>query len=137
MALGTKLPPIPREEAEYFDPEVVERIAASMKQSYDFFVRLLGTLWPRFGEAAALRQRSVNLLTKRPTIEESLAEISGRLIFGRTKTHAVRKVPLTRGLLDALERCSHPLGGLHLWSLLRGTPLTLTSMRDFSATGRS
>ena len=50
VAIGVKLPPIPRKEAEYFDPEIVERIASSMREPYDVLVRLLGTLGPRFGE---------------------------------------------------------------------------------------
>ena len=52
----------------------------------------------RLGEAATLRRRSVNLLTKRLTIEESIAEVSGRLVFGPTKTHAMRKLPLPPSL---------------------------------------
>jgi hypothetical protein len=103
VALGAKLPPIPRKEAEYFDPEIVERIASSMREPYDLLVRLLGTLGPRFGEAAALRRRCVNLLARRLTIEESLGEVSGRLIFGPTKTHAMRKIPVTPSLAAALE----------------------------------
>jgi hypothetical protein len=59
---------------------------------------------PRYGEAAALRRRCVNLLAKRLTVEESLAEVSGRLVFGRTKTHAMRKLPLPASLAAELER---------------------------------
>jgi integrase len=56
VALGIKLPKIPRTEAEYFEPEVVERIASTVGEPYDLFVRLLGKLGPRYGEAAALRR---------------------------------------------------------------------------------
>jgi integrase len=104
VALGIKLPKIPRMEAEYFEPDVVERIASSVGEPYDLFVRLLGKLGPRYGEAAALRRRCVNLLTRRLTVEESLAEVSGRLVFGPTKTHAMRKLPLPPSLAAAFER---------------------------------
>jgi integrase len=104
VALGIKLPKIPRTEAAYFEPEVVERIALSVGEPYDLFVRLLGKLGPRYGEAAALRRRSVNLLARRLTVEESLAEVSGRLEFGSTKTHAMRKLPLPPSLAAAFER---------------------------------
>ncbi|MGH2597649.1 MAG: tyrosine-type recombinase/integrase [Actinomycetota bacterium] len=104
VALGIKLPKIPRMEAEYFEPDVVERIASSVGEPYDLFVRLLGKLGPRYGEAAALRRRSVNLLARRLTVEESLAEVSGRLVFGSTKTHAMRKLPLPPSLAAAFER---------------------------------
>ncbi len=104
VALGIKLPKIPRMEAAYFEPEVVERIASSVGEPYDLLVLLLGKLGPRYGEAAALRRRSVNLLTKRMTVEESIAEVSGRLVFGPTKTHAMRKLPLPPSLATAFER---------------------------------
>lgn len=55
VALGIKLPPISRLEAAYFEPDVVERIASSLREPYDLFVRLLGKLGPRFGEAARRR----------------------------------------------------------------------------------
>src|SRR6266508_1709849 len=104
VALGAKLPKIPRMEAGFFEPDVVERIASSVGEPYDLFVRLLGKLGPRYGEAAALRRCSVNLLTRRLTIEESIAEVSGRLVFGPTKTHAMRKLPLPPSLRAAFER---------------------------------
>jgi integrase len=103
-AIGVKLPRLERREAGYFEPEVVERIAAAMPEPYDLFIRLLGTLGPRYGEAAALRRRSVNLLTRRLSIEESMAEVSGRVIFGPTKSHTTRKVPLTLRQAAALDR---------------------------------
>lgn len=103
-ALGVKLPRLERREAAYFEPNIVERIAAAMPEPYDVFTRLLGTLGPRYGEAAALRRRSVNLLTRRLSIEESMAEVSGRVLFGPTKSHATRKLPLTPSLAAALDR---------------------------------
>lgn len=51
-----------------------------------------------------MRRRSVNLLTKRLTVEESLAEVSGRLVFEPTKSHAMRKLPLPPSLAAAFER---------------------------------
>lgn len=101
-ATGTELPRLPSKEAAYFEPPVVESIAATMGE-YALLVRILGTLGLRFGEVAALRRRSVNLLTKRLVVEESLAEVSGRLMFGSTKTHATRRIPLTASLAAALE----------------------------------
>lgn len=127
VALGIKLPPIPRKEAEYFEPDVVERIASSVREPYDLLVRLLGRLGPRFGEAAALRRRSVNLLTKRLTIEESIAEVSGRLVFGPTKTHAMRKLPLPPSLAADFKRHLEKGVGLEPDALVftspTGTPL--------------
>jgi integrase len=122
VALGTKLPRIPRREAAYFEPDVVERISSSVGEPYDLFVRLLGKLGPRFGEAAALRRRSVNLLARRLTVEESLAEVSGRMVFGPTKTHAMRKLPLPASLAAALERHLEERVGLAADALLFTSP---------------
>src|SRR6059036_2236078 len=51
--------------ASAFEPNFVERIASSVGEPYDLFVLLLGKLGPRYGEATALRRRSVNLLARR------------------------------------------------------------------------
>jgi integrase len=58
----------------------------------------------RWGEAAALRRRDVDLLRRRLRVEQSLAEVAGRLSVGPTKSHATRSVPLTPSLAKALER---------------------------------
>ena len=76
---------------------------------YDLFVRLLGQLGPRFEEAAAIRRRSVDLLRRRILISESLAEVNGKHLFGPTKTHAARRIPLTSSLADALTEHLDPV----------------------------
>jgi integrase len=96
------MPTIEHREAPYFEPGVVDSIAQSIPEPYDLLIRLLSTLGPRWGEAVALRRRHVDLLRRRLHIEESLAEVSGRFVFGSTKSHAVRQVPLTPALVAAL-----------------------------------
>jgi integrase len=59
VASGVRLPKLARDEAPYFDPATVDRIVAAMPEPYDWLVRILGTLGPRWGEAAALRRSSV------------------------------------------------------------------------------
>jgi len=81
-----------------------------------------GKLGPRYGEAAALRRRSVNLLARRLTVEESLAEVSGRIVFGPTKTHAMRKLPLPPSLAAALERHLDERVGAAIDALLFTSP---------------
>jgi integrase len=73
-----------------------------MPNGYELLVRLLGTVGLRFGEAAALQRRHVDLLRRRLRIEQSLAEVGGVLKLGPTKTHAVRTVPLPASLAKAL-----------------------------------
>jgi integrase len=97
-ATDADLPRIPHREAAYLEPADVRRIAKAMTEPYDLLVRILGTLGLRFGEAVALRRRSVDLLRRRLVVDESVAEVGKDLIFGPTKTHADRRVPLTPGL---------------------------------------
>lgn len=103
-ALGVKLPRLEQREAAYFEPQIVDQIAVAMPVPYDLLVRLLGTLGLRFGEAAGLERRHVDLLRRRLHIEQSLAEVKGKLIVGPTKSHQTRKVPLSPGLARDIER---------------------------------
>lgn len=92
-ARGARLPKLERKEAAYFEPGVVEAIAGEIGE-YGLLVLLLGQLGPRFGEAAALRRSSVDLLRRRLRIERSVTEVSGHLVEGRTKGHAQRSLPI-------------------------------------------
>jgi integrase len=103
-ATDADLPRIPHREAAYLEPAQVKRIAQAMTEPYDLLVRILGTLGLRFGEAVALRRRSVDLLRRRLIVDESVAEVGKDLIFGPTKTHAARRVPLTPGLAADLTQ---------------------------------
>lgn len=57
-----------------------------------------------YGEAVALRRRRVDFLRRRQHVEESLAEVSGQLIFGPTKSHAERALPIPPSLMTELEQ---------------------------------
>jgi integrase len=66
---------------------------------YDALVAVLGVCGPRWGEAVALRRRHVDPLRRRLHIESSLAEISGQLPFGPTKSHSRRSVPVPTSVM--------------------------------------
>ena len=100
---GVKLPTLERRQPIALVPEQVASIADACPPPYDLLVRLLGTTGLRWGEAVALRRRSVDLLRRRLIVSESLAEIGAELIFGPTKSHAERSVPLTRPLAAAFD----------------------------------
>jgi integrase len=61
-----------------------------------------GWLGLRFGELAALRVGRVDLMRRRLEITESVTEVKGKAVFGTTKTHATRSVPVRPTLVDAL-----------------------------------
>lgn len=130
---GVKLPKLQRRQPVFLEPKQVERIAASCPAPYDLLVRLLGTTGLRWGEAAALRRHSVDLLGRRLVVAESLAEVGGELTFGPTKSHAERAVPLTGSLATALDAHLDQDVGTELDALvftsLNGHPLRYANFR--------
>jgi len=98
-----KLPKVPHKEAEYFDPQVADRIVEAVPAEHRLLFRVLAILGLRYGEAVALRRRHVDFLRRRLRVEESLAEVSGELIFGTTKSHAERAIPVPPSLMTGLE----------------------------------
>ncbi|MPZ69903.1 MAG: tyrosine-type recombinase/integrase [Actinobacteria bacterium] len=98
-----KRPKIPYKEAAYFDPATADQIVANIDEPYRLLFRILAITGLRWGEAVALRRRHVDLLRRRLRVEDSLAEVKGKFIFGSTKTHAVRGVPLSPALLAELK----------------------------------
>ncbi len=109
-ALGAKLPRLAHTEAAYFEPGEVDGIAAAVAAPYDALLTILGTCGLRYGEAVALRSKHVNVLRRRLTVESSLAEVSGRLVFGPTKSHARRSVPMSPQVTAALVRAAEGKG---------------------------
>lgn len=102
-AVGVKLPRLEHREAPFFEPDVVDTISDALEAPYDALVAVLGICGLRFGEAVALRRRHVDGLRRRLAVEESLAEISGELVFGTTKSHARRSVPLSPRVMAMLN----------------------------------
>jgi integrase len=101
-ATKAKLPRLEHREAAYFEPGVVDALSDAVQAPYGALIAVMGVCGLRWGEAAALRGRHVDTLRRRLVIEESLAEISGRLVFGTTKSHARRRVPVPASLLARL-----------------------------------
>jgi integrase len=104
VALGAKLPRLEHREAPYFEPQVVDALVEAMKGPYELLTAILGICGLRWGEAVALRRRHADLLRRRLRVEQSLAEVSGHFVFGSTKSHAQRSVPLSAGMVTALAR---------------------------------
>jgi integrase len=132
-ARGVKLPRLERREAPYLPPEVVEKVAEAAPEPYGLAILIMGRCGLRFGELAALRRRSVDVLRRRLIITESLAEVGGKLIFGPTKTHASRRVPLPPSLGEALGehlRTVPPEPDALLFTSPRGAPLRYSNFRQ-------
>jgi integrase len=95
---------MPDSEIEFLTAHEVERLAAVIQQPYGALVHLLAYGGLRFGEAAALRRGRCDLERGRITVRESLADVSGTLSFGTTKTHQARNVVLPRFLVEELRK---------------------------------
>lgn len=86
----------------------------------------------RFGEASALRRRSVDLLHRRLRVDTSLAEVGGMLIFGPTKSHAALTVPLPTLLAASIDRHLERIDAdpdASLFTSVRGRPLRYSRFR--------
>ncbi len=94
-ARRTELPRLEEPEHRFLTAEQVARLSEAMpNHQYATMVHVLAYGGLRWGEMAALRRGRVDVLRRRLRIAESVAEISGRLEFGATKTHQTRTVHL-------------------------------------------
>lgn len=102
--VGIKLPRLPKHEMLFLDAGQVRAPAEAIPAPYSTLVYLLAYGGLRWGEAAALRRSRCDLLRSRIEVAESLAEISGKLLLGTTKTHEVRRTALPGFLRDLLAQ---------------------------------
>jgi integrase len=101
-ARGVKLPRKARKERAYLTHRQVELLATEARDR-GTLIRLLAYSGIRWGEAAGLRWKAVDLRAKRVTISENAVAVGGRIIVGTPKTHQARAVPLPAFLLDELS----------------------------------
>ncbi len=100
-AAGVDLPRLPKGERRYLTHQQVEELAQECGE-YRTLVLTLAYCGVRWGEAAALRVRRVDLMRGRLDITEAMTEVNGRAVFGTPKSHQVRSVPVPRFLRDDL-----------------------------------
>jgi integrase len=96
-----KLLRLPTTEHQYLDHGQLHSLAEA-SEPYETLVLTLGYCGLRWGEAAALRVKRVDLLRGRLHIAEAMTEVSGHVILGVPKTHVSRSVPVPGFLRDAL-----------------------------------
>jgi integrase len=102
-AAGVDLPRLRRKEHRYLDHGQVAALAEACGP-YRVLVATLAYTGLRFGEAAALRVKRVDLLRGRLRITEAMTEVNGVAVFGSPKTHQHRNVPVPAFLRDQLAR---------------------------------
>lgn len=102
---GIILPVGDRREMHFITPAQVATLATTIDARYRALVLVgaYGGLW--VGEMGALRRRSVQLPSGIVRVEETLAEIAGKVAFQPPKTKASRRaVVLPKAVAAALER---------------------------------
>ena len=100
-AEGVRLPRVRTPDKVFLTHAQVDALAEACAP-YQLLVRVLAYTGLRFGEAAALRVRRVDLLRRRIEIAESVSEVNGEAVFGSPKTHQRRSVPLPRSLVEPM-----------------------------------
>jgi len=102
-ATGVRLPRVHRGEPTFLSHEQVDALVEACGES-GLLVRVLAYTGLRWGEAAALRVRRVDLLRRRIEVVESVTEVAGKAVTGTPKTHQRRSVPLARSLVEPMTR---------------------------------
>lgn len=114
----------------YLNHQQVEQLATSAGQVDGLVVRLLAYTGLRWGELAALRIESVDMLKRRLQISQAVAEADGRLEWKSPKDYERRSVPFPAFLANELG--SQMLGKGRedlLFSASKGGPLRVSHWR--------
>lgn len=82
-------------------------LAAGSSSTLIYFLAYTGL---RFGEAAALRVRDVDLARRRIRVERSVVEVGGEMVFGTPKTHEKRTVPIPEFIAKMIAQSMHGRG---------------------------
>jgi integrase len=157
VANGVNLPRVGRHEHRYLTHEQVDDLATATgypsdpskhssldtrtNETYRLVVLFLAYTGVRFGEMAALRVARLDLRRNRAVIVESVTPVQGQgLVWGSTKTHQRREVPIPRFLAGELSE--HVTGkqpdNLVFAGIRNGQPLRVSTFRTaFSAAARA
>lgn len=134
--------PVPRERLKGKDPkrdqhpltfEQVHAVAAAVPDRYRALIYVLAYGGLRWGEAAALRRSSCNLLRNRIEVKEAVSEVSGGLHYGLPKTHQQRTVVIPDPVTEILAEHMAKYVGRKLDSLVftteEGTHIWISNFR--------
>jgi len=130
---GVKLPAAARSEMTCLTANQVERLADAAPISYKPLIHILAYGGLRFGEAAALRRHRCDLDGGRLLVAESIADVNGRLYFGETKTHRVRKTRIPDFLVQELRVHLQSVGAASnslVFTAPQGGPLRIGNFRQ-------
>ncbi|MPZ92657.1 MAG: tyrosine-type recombinase/integrase [Actinobacteria bacterium] len=93
----------PRRDQHPLSFEQVHEVARAVPDRYSALIYVLAYGGLRWGEAAALRRSSCNLLRNRLEVRESVSEVAGGLHYGPPKNHQTRTVVLPGPVKEILD----------------------------------
>jgi integrase len=137
-AVGTRVPKIAKTEKRFLTRDEVFRLADAaaeypipeIGQQYRALVLVLAFCGLRWGEAAGLKVKRLDLLRRRLVVAETLSEVSGHLVRGTPKNHHARSVPVPNFLVDQLAQVVNGLPADALvFTTWRGKPLRNLNFR--------
>ena len=99
--MGVKSPRRQHRARGYLTHRQVELLAREVGE-YAIVVRFLAYTGLRWGEMAALRVESFDMLRRRVNIREAVAEVKGRVVWSSPKSHERRSVPFPAFLAEPL-----------------------------------
>jgi integrase len=119
-ARGVRLPRKTRHPHVYLTDDQVSSLALAAK-GHGTLVLVLAYCGLRWGEAAGLRVRDVDLLRRRINVNRSAVEVGSTIEVGTPKSHKRRSVPFPATLVPALgEACAGKDSDDLVFSDLRG-----------------
>jgi integrase len=105
-ASRVRAPSVEPSPRRFLSADELESIAAAVEPRYGALVLLLGYSGLRFGEAATLRVKDLDLLRRRVSVTKALREVRGEAMEGPPKTRsAVRSVAIPERV--SAELASH------------------------------
>jgi len=102
-AKGVTLPRVDPIEKRYLSHAAVDALATAVPPFWRLLVLFLAYTGLRWGEVAALRVSRLDLLRRRVIVAESVTPVRGKLVWGPTKGHRRREVPIPKFLVKDLE----------------------------------
>ncbi len=108
------LPAKPKKPKRYLTHAQVDLLAES--SAYPDLTRFLAYTGLRWGEAAALRVRHLDMLRRRIYVEENAVKVNGRYVLGTPKSGSAREVPMPVFQINTLARlCEGKTRDAFLW----------------------
>jgi integrase len=101
--VGAPLPSLPRQEKRYLSPAQIDHLADCIDPTYRVWMYTMAWTGLRFGEAAGLRRRNVDVLRSEIQVVEAVTEVNGKVHFGATKNNRHRTVYVPGFLRDMLN----------------------------------